>query len=146
MVPECTNNSRKATGVSYHRIPKDTSLRQAWMARIRRVNPRNLDHSFVCSAHFTPDCFEGTPANIVAGYRHRRRLKPNSVPSVFPRSKPETPRTTGQRREQIHTKQAKQEVKRCPYEILWPTVYSCIIVQPPKIINNLTTSFEGIFV
>ena len=122
MVPECTNNSRKATGVSYHRIPKDTSLRQAWMARIRRVNPCNVDHSFVCSAHFTPDCFEETPANLVAGYRRRSRLRPNSVPSVFPHSKPETPRTTGQKRKQIRTKQAKQEVKRWSYKILWPTV------------------------
>ena len=77
MVPECTNNSRKATGVNYHRIPKDTSLRQAGLARIRRVNPRNVDHSFACSAHFTPDCFEETPANLVAGYRRRPRLRPN---------------------------------------------------------------------
>ena len=74
MVPECTNNSRKATRVSSHRIPKDTSLREAWMARIHRVNPRNVDHSFVCLAHFTPDCFEETPANLVAGYRRRPML------------------------------------------------------------------------
>lgn len=38
MVTGCTNYSRKAMGVSYYRIPKDTSLRQVWMARIRRVN------------------------------------------------------------------------------------------------------------
>ena len=48
MVPEYTNNSQKATGVSYHRIPKDTSLRQAWMARIRRVNhATSIIHLFV---------------------------------------------------------------------------------------------------
>ena len=133
MVPECTNNSRTAQGVSYHRIPRDISLRQAWMARIRRVNPRNISHSFVCSAHFTPDCFEETLPNLVADYRRRPRLKPNSVPSVFPRSKPETPRTTGRKREQMRTKQAKQEVKRWPYKYFG-------IVQQPKI-DNLTTSF-----
>lgn len=114
MVPGCTNNSRNAKGVSYHRIPRDSRLRQAWMARIRRVNPRNVDHSFVCSSHFTPDCFEETLANLIPGYKRRARLKPNSVPSIFPHSKPETPRTTGQKREQIRTKRAKQEVKRWP--------------------------------
>ena len=64
---------------------------QAWMARIRRANPRNLDNSCVCSEHFTPDCFEEH------GYRSRARLRPNSVPSIFPRSKPTTPRTTNDR-------------------------------------------------
>ena len=45
MVPECTNNSRKTVGISYHRIPKEKGLREAWLARIRRVNPRDLNNS-----------------------------------------------------------------------------------------------------
>ena len=82
---------------AYHRISKDGSLLQA------------------CMVYFTPDCFEETPENLVAGYRRRPRLRPNSVPSVFPYSMRESPQTTGQKREQMCTKQAKQEVKRWPY-------------------------------
>ena len=36
VVPECTNNSRKTVGISYHRIPKEKGLREAWLARINR--------------------------------------------------------------------------------------------------------------
>ncbi len=45
MVPECTNNSRQTVGISYHRIPKEKGLREAWLARIRRVNPRDINNS-----------------------------------------------------------------------------------------------------
>ena len=106
MVPGCTNNSQKTMGIAYHRVPKEERLRLVWMARIRRSIPRNLDNSCACSEHFTPDCFEDQ------GYRSRRRLRPNSVPSIFPRSTPTTPRTTGQRRAQMRSEQAMQEVKR----------------------------------
>ena len=106
MVPGCTNNSWKTTGITYHRVPKDERLRQAWMARIRRANPRNLDNSCVCSEHFMPDCFEKH------GYQSRARLRPNSVGSIFPRSKPTTARTTGQMRTQMRSEQAKREVFR----------------------------------
>ena len=111
MVPGCTNNSRKTTGISYHRLPTDKRLRQAWMARVRRENPLNIDNCFVCSAHFTPDCFEEIkPSALLPGYRSRPRLKPNSIPSIFPQSKPETPRTTCRRRMQVRAEQAKREV------------------------------------
>ena len=106
MVPGCTNSSRKTTGITYHRVPKDERLRQAWMARIRRANPRNLENSCVCAEHFTPDCFEEH------GYQSRARLRPNSVPSIFPRSEPTTPRTTGRMRTQMRSEQAKRQVKR----------------------------------
>ena len=94
MVPECTNNSRKTVGISYHRIPKEKGLREAWLARIRRVNPHDINNSCVCSAHFTPDCFERT-LDLVPGYQKRPKLKSDAVPSIFPRSKPEKARSTG---------------------------------------------------
>ena len=107
MVPGYTNNSRRTTGITYHRVPKDERLRQTWMARVRRANPRNLDNSCVCSEHSTPDCFEEH------GYRSRARLRPNSVPSIFPRSKPTTLRTTGRMSTQMRSElQAKRKVKR----------------------------------
>ena len=113
MVPECTNNSRKTVGISYHRIPKEKGLREAWLARIRRVNPQDINNSCVCSAHFTPDCFERT-LDLVSGYQKRPKLKSDAVPSIFPRSKPEKSRSTGRRRNQIRSEQARQEVLSKP--------------------------------
>ena len=84
MVPDCTNNSRKTAGISYHRVPAEKSLRQAWMVKIRRENPCSRENSFVCSEHFTPDSFEENLPGLVSGYRTRRRLKPNAVPSISP--------------------------------------------------------------
>jgi uncharacterized protein YnzC (UPF0291/DUF896 family) len=109
MVPECTNHSRKTVGISYHEIPKEKNLREAWLARIRRVHKRDINHSCICSAHFTPDFFERT-LDLVPGYQKRPKLKPDAVSSIFPRSKAEKPRNTVRRRNQIRSKQARQKV------------------------------------
>lgn len=108
MVPECTNNSRKTKGISYHRVPKENQLQRAWMARIRRANPRNVATSYVCSAHFTPECFEKKP--FLSGHQSRPRLKPDAIPSIFSRNKPEKRRETGRRRTQLRSEQAMHEV------------------------------------
>ena len=92
---------------------KKKVLREAWLARIRRVNPRDINNSCVCSAHFTPDCFERT-LYLVPGYQKRPKLKSDAVPSIFPRSKPEKARSTGRRRNQIRSEQARQEVLSKP--------------------------------
>ena len=39
MVPECTNNSQKTVGISYHRIPKEKGLREAWFAENSQSKP-----------------------------------------------------------------------------------------------------------
>ena len=83
MVPDCTNNSRKTAGISYHRVPAEKSLRQAWMVKIRRENPCSRENSFVCSEHFTPDSFEENLPGLVSGYRTRRRLKPDAFLQYF---------------------------------------------------------------
>ena len=87
MVPECTNHLWKTLGISYHKIPKDKRLCEAWLARIHRVNPHDIDNLCICLGHFTPDCFERT-LDLVPGYRKRPKLKPEAVPSKFLRSKP----------------------------------------------------------
>ena len=98
MVPDCTNNSRKTAGIRYHRVPAEKSLRQAWLVKIRRANPCSRENSFVCSEHFTPDSFEENLPGLVSGYRTRRRLKPDAVPSIFPRRTTNKPKPTTQRR------------------------------------------------
>ena len=62
MVPGCTNCSKKTKGsdISYHRLPNDQHIRRAWLGRVRRENLPNANSCYVCSVHFTPDCFEGS--------------------------------------------------------------------------------------
>ena len=107
MVPDCTNNSRKTAGISYHRVPTEKRVRQAWLVKIRRVNPCSRDNSFVCSVHFTPDSFEENSPGLVSGYRTRRRLKPDAVPSIFPRRTTDKPKPTTQR---TSLQRSRQEV------------------------------------
>ena len=58
-VPGCTNYSAKSkeAGISYHKIPKEKSLRKAWIARLRRDNLPPPENCYVCSDHFTEDFF-----------------------------------------------------------------------------------------
>ena len=45
------------------------------------------------------DCFEENIPGLVSVYRNKRKLKPaNSVPSIFPRKRAETSRSTNERR------------------------------------------------
>ena len=58
-VPECNKYWTKDSKVTFHRIPrKYLELQRAWLARIKSDNLPPLDYSYVCSDHFTPDCFE----------------------------------------------------------------------------------------
>ena len=62
MVPGCTNCSKKTKGsdISYHRLPNDQQMRRTWLRRVRRDNLPKANSCYVCSVHFTPDCFEGS--------------------------------------------------------------------------------------
>lgn len=82
MVPLCTNGWRKTKGtdISYHRLPTGP-LKSIWLRNIRRDNPCKPCHSFVCSVHFTADCFE--PAIEICGHKKPKSLKPSAVPTLF---------------------------------------------------------------
>lgn len=83
-VPECINHSSKTSNISYHRIPTDKGLQKAWIARIRRDNLPPLQNCYVCSAHFTDDCFEkDLRAQLLPEQTVKRRLKRDAIPSVF---------------------------------------------------------------
>ena len=82
-VPECTNYSAKTKGVSYHRIPKDVKLRESWIERLGRLNLPALENCYVCSVHFTEDCFEYSLKDSLTGQEGKRTLKRDAVPSVF---------------------------------------------------------------
>ena len=58
-LPLCTNGSRKTKemDISYHRLPNGP-LRSVWLRNLHQENPRERANTYVCSAHFTPDCFD----------------------------------------------------------------------------------------
>lgn len=108
MVLECSNHSRKGN-VSFHRVPADSKLRKIWLDVIPRRNPCSPSYSYVCSDHFSSDCFEVSFKRELTGHKQNRRLKFGSVPSIFPRSKSTKPRLSSESR---ICKRQKQEVSK----------------------------------
>ena len=82
MVPKCTNGWRKTkgSGITYHRVPSGP-LKHTWLQNIKRENLCKLNNSFVCSVHFTPDCF--IAAKEICGRIKPKMLKPTAVPTLF---------------------------------------------------------------
>ena len=98
---DCTNNSRKTTGISYRRISAGNRLRQAWLATIRRTNQCSSSRNnqlFCLFGTFPLDCFEENIPRLMSGFRNKRKLKANSVQSIFPPRRAETSRSTSERR------------------------------------------------
>lgn len=84
----CSNSSKD--GVSLHRFPKTEPYRTLWTRAVRNTRKdwlRPTNYSFLCSAHFTDNCFlefVGTKFQDFGLSPHKlRRLKPDAVPTVF---------------------------------------------------------------
>ena len=76
----CTNRWKTGSGRSFHRIPVNKpDLLTKWISAIRRDNWKPKKDMYICSDHFTPDSF--LPIKGLG----RRKLKPNAVPSIFPK-------------------------------------------------------------
>ena len=74
--------------VSLFKFPSDGVLRRKWEKQVQRTRAqwKATEHSFLCSDHFTEDCFEVDSALASQfGIKKRRRLKPGSVPTIFHR-------------------------------------------------------------
>ena len=84
-VPGCVNYSAKSNGISYHKVPRDTQRRKAWLERIRRTNMPPLENCYVCSEHFSAESFEVNLRAQITGVKCKRRLKEDAVPSEFVR-------------------------------------------------------------
>jgi len=82
-VPGCTNYSAKSTNISYHKIPKDPQLRKAWISRLRTENLPPLKNCYVCGEHFDNECFESDFMEQLIGEKKRKRLKADTIPSIF---------------------------------------------------------------
>ena len=82
-VPGCVNYSAKSNGISYHKLPRDTQRRKAWLERIRRNNMPPLENCYVCSEHFSAESFEVNLRAQITGSKCKRRLKEDAIPSEF---------------------------------------------------------------
>ena len=73
-------NRWKTSGRSLHRIPVNKpDLLTKWISAIWWDNWKPKKDMYICSDHFTPDSF--LPIKGLG----RRKLKPNAVPSIFPK-------------------------------------------------------------
>ena len=64
---DCSNTARP--GVSLYKFPKDSALRRQWKKQVQRTRSKwkATESSFLCSEHFTPDCFDER-AKLAAEY------------------------------------------------------------------------------
>ena len=114
----CTNRSDTEKDVSFHVFPAGKSKisearRAQWIRQVQRTRacwkgPTSI-HTFVCSDHFTPDCYELRPQlkqEMGFSVSTLRRLKSDAVPTIFIRSEeervtPKRARTAFQKRERM---------------------------------------------
>jgi len=86
-VPGCTNYSEKTkkagSTVSYHQLPLDDA-NEGMAGEDKRVEMPPLENFYVCSEHFSPECFEIDLRAQLTGQKCKRHLKDGTVPSVFP--------------------------------------------------------------
>nr|XP_023013675.1 zinc finger protein 14-like [Leptinotarsa decemlineata] len=66
----------KKSGVSFHRFPKDKTIRRKWVAALRRKNYIPSNYATVCSNHFRDEDY------YLSG-KGTKLLKKGVVPSVF---------------------------------------------------------------
>ena len=109
----CGNTAKD--GVSLFSFPKDPVLSKKWTEQGKRTRDEWLGptkYSFLCSCHFTEDCFQ--PDVVVAaslGLSKRMKLKSDAIPTVFKR-----PVSEYQTKEASHLKKSKSTSRHERYK------------------------------
>ena len=88
-VPGCPTGSGHYRGEHYalHPFPKNDSVKKQWIENINRPNCVPSEHKrfYVCSKHFSPDCYLTGEENVDGRGRKRKKvkfLKPDAVPTL----------------------------------------------------------------
>ena len=80
----CSNTCKQ--NVSLFISPRDPTLRERWTRQVRRTRAGwsgPTATSYLCSNHFTEDCFdESSLMAAKLGFEKRKTLKPDAVPTV----------------------------------------------------------------
>ena len=84
-------NTKSGMGYSLHGFPQDEVLRKKWVRAVKRQRSNwegPSSSSQLCSKHFEDHCFvtEGVRYREAMGVLTVKRLKPDAVPTIFPRS------------------------------------------------------------
>ena len=82
----CSNTT--GGNITLHKFPSDKGKRAKWIQQVQRTRAQwtATQYSFLCSEHFTQDCFE--VESLLAssfGLKKKRRLKPDAIPTIFHR-------------------------------------------------------------
>ena len=83
-------DTKNSEGYSLHTFSQDRDLREK-LTRAVKQQRKNWDspskYSLLCSKHFEVDCFvtEGSCYRDEVGLPTKKRLKPDAVPTIFPR-------------------------------------------------------------
>ncbi|XP_052741018.1 zinc finger protein 260 isoform X5 [Bicyclus anynana] len=78
-VPFCENTyttESKATGITFHELPEQEHLRDAWHSALGTQDHLLPDPAVVCSQHFVDDDFDKTNSSV-------RQINSNAVPSTL---------------------------------------------------------------
>lgn len=99
-VADCKNIAVSGTPLSFHRFPRDSKTRKAWIVRCKRGDKLNPTTARICSEHFKPEDYEKDLLNKLLNLPQRKVLKKGAVPSVFPNrnKKNESPNNSRQLR------------------------------------------------
>ena len=85
----CSNTYRE--NVSLFSFPRDSALKERWTKQVRRTRAGwsgPTANSYLCSDHFSEDCFErDTLMAAKLGIQKRKKLKPDAVPTILERNK-----------------------------------------------------------
>nr|XP_010772536.1 PREDICTED: THAP domain-containing protein 10-like [Notothenia coriiceps] len=100
VVQFCGNSS--LSGHSVHEFPKHTAVRRQWIrfVQTKRANfhpPHEKSQAVICGSHLTPDSFEGA-LMVELGYKTKKTLKLDAVPTINPEKPAETPKASGAKR------------------------------------------------
>lgn len=91
VVAGCSNSHKD--GVSLFKFPTNKSLRRLWIRQVQRTRAQwsgPSEYSCVCRAHFTDDCLEDISCvSKKIGMRMKQMLRPNAVPTIFPKALPD---------------------------------------------------------
>ena len=77
----CTNTSEKNTDLSFHEFPPNKKTKDAWVARIRRVDFILTKSTYVCSNHFLSSDYVKPNPDTPPQFQ-RKGLKRGTIPSL----------------------------------------------------------------
>ncbi|XP_049545562.1 uncharacterized protein LOC125957126 [Anopheles darlingi] len=99
--------------VTYHRIPANPERASLWVEACGITMPEGLTRKFICSDHFTEDCFEQDMSALLMDGVRRKVLKKLAIPSIrAPAKRKETEDLSEQAESELTIKKRKEEVDK----------------------------------